>query len=292
VNYYGATDRTISALDGGQNILFLQLRTGRLAGGNSTVACVWEELERNPGIDLDGAIAAAAARIEIDPRELGAQMERPIAVLRRDGILTTRLPSDPPPRLRGIVAGETDQPTRREPADSDQAIPRSIAVVGAVGLAIALLMRMLPFWIQLEILIAIRRARPRRPPLTDTRRLAGAIKRAARYYPGVVECLEQSIAAFIAGALLGAAPDWCHGGSLQNDAYHAWVQSSDTAIDYTNQYQGGSALITMIRLLRNVGVARSPSQPAGVVALHGPSAQEVFRLGPLGHQGPSRASSN
>ncbi len=243
---YGATDRTFSATDDEHNILFLQLRTGQLAGGNSPVAHVWEEFEREPGLDLEGAIAAAAARTGIDPAELRAQMQGLIRTLRSAGVLTTRPPGEPPRRLRAILADETSQPKLREPADLGASVPRRVAIAGAIGLLIALALQRLPFWVQLEILIAIRRARAQRPALSDTRRLAAAVKRTARRYPGRAECMEQSMAAFIAGALLGAAPDWCHGGSLLDDSYHAWVQAESIAVDYTDQY--GVSLTTMIRL--------------------------------------------
>jgi hypothetical protein len=243
-SYYGATDRTFVAIDDGHNILFLQVRTGRLAGGNANVASVWEQFEENPGVDLDGAIAAAAEQIGMHPSVLRAQVRGTAAHLISDGILTTRRPGPPPRRLRAILADESAQPARREPADPDQRVPARVAIAGAVALAIALVLKRLPFWVQLEILAAIRRVRPQRATLSDTRRLAAAVKRAARRCPGRVECLEQSMGAFIAGALLAAAPDWCHGGSLLQDTYHAWVQADDTAVDYTDQY--GVELTTMI----------------------------------------------
>jgi len=246
--YFGATDRTLAVVDDDHNILFLQLRTGRLAGGNSLVASVWEHFEQNPGVDLEGAIAAVAQRNGTEPAELSAQMHEPVAVLRRDGIITTRPPGEPPARIQAIRASETAQPTRREAADPDGSVPRRFTIAAAIGLTISIAVGWLPFWLQLEILIAVRRLRPKRPGLAGTQRLADAVARAARRYPGRTECLEQSIAAFVAGALLGAAPDWCHGGSLLSDTYHAWVQADRVAIDYTDQYQDGVLLTTMIRL--------------------------------------------
>jgi hypothetical protein len=249
MTFYGATDRTLVAEDGDGNILFLQLRTGRLAGGNGNVAAVWMEFERTPGIELDSAITAAATRIGMDRGQLGAQMEKPLAVLMKDGIITTRPPGSPSPRLRAIVADEADQPARREPADDEMRVPRRVAIAAAAGLAIALVLKPLPFWAQLQILLTIRRLRPRRAGLTETRLLAAAVKRAARHCPGPTECLEQSLGTFIAGALTGAPPDWCHGGSLMTDTYHAWVQAGRTAVDYTDQCQDGASLVTFICLL-------------------------------------------
>jgi hypothetical protein len=249
MKYYGATDRTLAAIDADGNILFLALRTGRFTGGNQNVAYVWTEFERTPGIDLDGAIAATASRLGMDTGELHAQMVRPVRVLRSGGVLTTRPPGSPAARVTAIRADEAAQPAQREAADAGATVPMRVLIAGATGLAIALVLTRLPFWVQLEILMAIRRRRPQRPGLPQTRRLAAAVKRAARRFPGRTECMEQSQAVFIAGALvLGAAPDWCHGSSLLTDTYHAFVQAGDTAIDYTNQYGRGGSLITMIRL--------------------------------------------
>jgi hypothetical protein len=282
---YAATDRTFVTLDSDRNILFLQLRTGRLTGANAQVAEVWQEFEQCPGIDLDRAIVAAAERIGMDPATLRSQMRGPVSVLLKDGILTTRPPAVPPRRIVAILAGETAQPERREPANPRETVPGRVAIASAMGLSIMLILKRLPFWVQLEILMAIRRALPQHATVAQTRQLAAAVNRAARWCPGRTECLEQSIAAFIGGALLGAPPYWCHGGSLLNDLYHAWVQAEDTAIDYTDQY--GGSITTMIRLLliASVGTGpRSVTEPfppggrccattfagAKLVALHGP----------------------
>jgi hypothetical protein len=251
--YFGAIDSTVTWTDTHDQTLFLQIRTGQWFVGNAVYTALWDGLEE--GRALDTAIANLA-KAGADPVQVRRDVERDLPGLLRAGILTRRRPGSPPQRLQAIVGDET-QPGRREWVDSTDRIPRRVAMVGAVGFMAAMLLKPLPFRMQLEVLMAIRRACPLRPGLSDTRRLATAVKRAARWYPGRAECLEQSMGAFVAGALLRAAPSWCIGGRIvaaSDDGWaldpsaprHAWVESSDrTPVDYAEQ---DARSVTMLRV--------------------------------------------
>lgn len=58
------------------------------------------------------------------------------------------------------------------------------------------------------------------------------IRRMGRWFPGCVACLEESVAATVALALLGRSVTWCHGVASDPVRLHAWVQvrSGDTGV--------------------------------------------------------------
>jgi hypothetical protein len=241
LTYWGATGQTITALDADGYIIFLSISKGQWMVGEPAIAAVWDQLES--GVDLDTAITNAAEGW-VDPDRLRADVQRQVPKLLRAGILSTTPPRSAPPRLSRIVADT--QPSRRDTVDVDPRPPRRLMIAAAVGLVAGLTIQLLPFWLQLEILMAVRRIRPNRPGVEEAKLLVAAVKRAARPYPGWADCLEQSAGAFFAGALLGAAPDWCIGGHASANIYHAWVQADGVAVDYV---QPGGAPIAMIRIL-------------------------------------------
>jgi hypothetical protein len=51
-----------------------------------------------------------------------------------------------------------------------------------------------------------------------------AIRKVNRRYPGRVACLEQSLSAVIAAALLGRRVDWCLGFAIDPYSFHAWIE--------------------------------------------------------------------
>ncbi|MER6974469.1 lasso peptide biosynthesis B2 protein [Nocardioides sp. NPDC057767] len=53
------------------------------------------------------------------------------------------------------------------------------------------------------------------------------IRRMGRWIPGRVACLEESVAATVALALLGRSVTWCHGVASDPVRLHAWVQTRD-----------------------------------------------------------------
>lgn len=240
VTYYGAIHETIARIDSDDCILFLQAKTNCWGAGDPAIAEVWKQLAT--GIDLDAAITAAAEGW-VDRQVLSTDVERQLPDLVASGILTTEPPGRPSSLLSRIAAA--GQPARRESAEAHPRPPARVRIVGGVGLVLALMLKALPLWWQLHLLAAVRRKRPARPGLEVSRQLAHAVTRAARYYPGWADCLEQATGAFLAGALLGAPPDLCIGGHLASDTYHAWVQAEHVAIDHIRQDEQASAMITV-----------------------------------------------
>lgn len=58
------------------------------------------------------------------------------------------------------------------------------------------------------------------------------VRRVGRWLPGRVACLEESVAATVALALLGRSVTWCHGVASDPVRLHAWIQAraGDTGI--------------------------------------------------------------
>lgn len=99
-------------------------------------------------------------------------------------------------------------------------------LAAAVGLALALVLLRLPFRHTIQAVRWARRVGHR--PLDEARAstLVGAVAHAGRLWPGRVACLERSLGAVLAAALLGRNLTWCLGArfSPPPTEYHAWVQ--------------------------------------------------------------------
>ena len=98
-------------------------------------------------------------------------------------------------------------------------------LAAGAGLALALVLLRLPFRHTVRAARLARRA-GRRP--LDTARaeaLVGAVRHAARLWPGRAACMETSLGAVLAAALLGHRLNWCLGARFSPPPveYHAWV---------------------------------------------------------------------
>ncbi|MGW7579247.1 lasso peptide biosynthesis B2 protein [Streptomyces sp. NPDC054765] len=96
----------------------------------------------------------------------------------------------------------------------------------AAGLALALVLLRLPFR---HIARAVRFARRTgRRPLTaaQAEALVEAVRHTSRLWPGRAACMETSLGAVLAAALLGRRLHWCVGVrfSLPPVEYHAWAE--------------------------------------------------------------------
>ncbi|MGW7641838.1 lasso peptide biosynthesis B2 protein [Streptomyces decoyicus] len=96
----------------------------------------------------------------------------------------------------------------------------------AVGLALALLLLRLPFRYTTRAARWSRRLGRR--PLTAERAeaLVAAVRHAARLWPGRAACMETSLGAVLAAALLGGRLHWCLGARFAPPPvqYHAWAE--------------------------------------------------------------------
>ncbi|MCP9209174.1 lasso peptide biosynthesis B2 protein [Streptomyces cucumeris] len=96
----------------------------------------------------------------------------------------------------------------------------------AVGLALALALLRLPFR---HTVRAVRWARwAGRRPLTPAKAeaLVSAVRHTGRLWPGRAACMETSLGAVLAAALLGRRLNWCLGARFSPPPveYHAWAE--------------------------------------------------------------------
>lgn len=94
------------------------------------------------------------------------------------------------------------------------------------GLALALVLLRLPFRYTVRAVRWSRRAgrRPMLPAQADI--VVTAVKHAGRMWPGRAACMETSLGAVLAAALLGRRLDWCLGVRFSPPPveYHAWAE--------------------------------------------------------------------
>lgn len=105
-------------------------------------------------------------------------------------------------------------------------VTASAKVTGFAALTLALqMLRCLPLRVVLAVATVIGRLgiRPAAEPVALD--AIASCQRAARWYPGRVACLENSLAAFIALALRGHRADWCIGCRLGPAEAHAWIET-------------------------------------------------------------------
>jgi hypothetical protein len=207
------------------------------------------------------------------------------------------------------ILARDEAPPLRVSVDASDSVPTRTAIAAAVGFGIALLLTwLLPFRLRLRVMLAVRRARPERPPLQGTRQLVAAVKRVAALYPGWADCLEQSIGAFFAGALLGAPPGWRFGAETVGHSEHAWAVSAEgVAVDHSDHGLSPTAMIDVLPRLWISAACRqavehataggrccaiTPVTTAAWSRFTGLSRNRAgTRLGPRGHQGSVRTSS-
>jgi Transglutaminase-like superfamily len=73
---------------------------------------------------------------------------------------------------------------------------------------------------------------PARPAVrADAEQATRAIRYAARVIPARVACLEESIAAMLALALMGKRVNWCHGIATDPIRFHAWIEVGGQPVD-------------------------------------------------------------
>ncbi|MGA5497679.1 lasso peptide biosynthesis B2 protein [Streptomyces cinereoruber] len=98
-----------------------------------------------------------------------------------------------------------------------------------VALALALVLLRLPFRHTARAARLARRVgrRPLGPASAEA--LVGAVRHAARWWPGRAACMETSLGAVLAAALLGRRLDWCLGARFAPPPveYHAWAELPD-----------------------------------------------------------------
>jgi hypothetical protein len=224
VKNFAASHRVIAVYDPATAwALLLNLRTGLLVSLNPAMGHVWRELEN--GCNLAEAIGTHVARGGHPPDAAA------IDVLARHGMLSSRRSTS---RGRAIKLSSREAwPTRRVVA-TDDGVSWGDMVAASVGFAtvIAVAHLPIPFSTGLGLIRGLAGIRRQRPTLTSTCRLVAAARRVARKHPGWADCFEISLAAFVAAALKGQAPDWCFGARFGPLGRHAWLEAENTAVDH------------------------------------------------------------
>lgn len=96
----------------------------------------------------------------------------------------------------------------------------------AVGLALALVLLRLPFRHTVRAVRWARRAGRRPLPAAKAEALVTAVRHTGRLWPGRAACMETSLGAVLAAALLGRRLSWCLGARFSPPPveYHAWAE--------------------------------------------------------------------
>ncbi|MGM9333634.1 lasso peptide biosynthesis B2 protein [Streptomyces murinus] len=97
------------------------------------------------------------------------------------------------------------------------------------GVLLALLLLKLPFRHTARTVRCARKIGRRAPATARAETLVAAVRHAGRWWPGRVACLETSLGAVLAAALLGQRLDWCLGVRFTPPPveYHAWAALPD-----------------------------------------------------------------
>lgn len=98
-------------------------------------------------------------------------------------------------------------------------------LAAVAGLVLALVLLRLPLRRTIRAARWARRAGRRPLDPERARTLVEAVRHTGRYWPGRVACVETSLGAVLAAALLGRRLDWCLGARFAPPPveYHAWA---------------------------------------------------------------------
>jgi Transglutaminase-like superfamily/Coenzyme PQQ synthesis protein D (PqqD) len=141
----------------------------------------------------------------------------------------------PGPVTGRVTNGEPGPVTGGEPDGMPGAVPdggpgavgraRGGSFAAVAGFVVALCLLRLPFGATVRCLSAVKRRWCRRAATPgQAQAVLAGVRRAARWYPGRAACLELSLAAVVALALVRCAADWSLGSAEDPFRFHAWVE--------------------------------------------------------------------
>jgi hypothetical protein len=197
--------------DDAGRLVLLDTATGRWYVLNRTGAAFYEELRGTA--DIDKAVDAMVARYRTVPADrIRRDVEELVSAL----------------VARGLV--ELPDMAGRHPAGVLMAMPADEVPVGRrwrrtapFAFLLALLLLRLPFRTAAAVVTRLKRSRPE-ASTADALAALSAARRASRWYPGRVACLELSLTAVLTAAFLGVRVDWCFGFTVDPYSFHAWVE--------------------------------------------------------------------
>lgn len=199
-------------------LVVLNENTGSWHALNRAGADLYEELGRTS--DLDDVVNQLARRYQnVLPDRIREDIDRMVADLVRRGLL------EPASYTRRPAAVLMATP------DSSVAASRRHRVLTAIAFAGAVVLLRLPFRTSTKAVTTVKRwlAKQDATESEALRRLVTA-RLVTRYYPGRVACLELSLTAVLAGALLRQRIDWCFGFASDPQRFHSWIEVGGTPV--------------------------------------------------------------
>jgi hypothetical protein len=93
-----------------------------------------------------------------------------------------------------------------------------------VAFPVALLLLRMPFRVTTAAVTRLKhRLCRRKATIAEAQGVLAAARRAGRFHPGRVACLEESLTAVLAAAIIGYRVDWCFGFAVDPRSFHAWI---------------------------------------------------------------------
>ena len=168
------------------------------------------------------AVEQYAERYGIPARQANADVRMVAETLTARGLAATEPP--PPP-----LSPSTEAMTSTKAYSTVPTGTFTERMAAAAGLLLALALLRLPFRHTTRTTRTIRRARQAgRRPLTpeQAEALAEAVRHTSRLWPGRATCMETSLGAVLAAALMGRRLNWCLGARFTPPPveHHAWAE--------------------------------------------------------------------
>lgn len=120
-------------------------------------------------------------------------------------------------------------------------LPFRYKMSGIIGLAIALIVIRLPFWVWISCVKFSRCVCRRSASVAHGLMLLEGVRWAGRFWPGRFACLESSLGASFAGIFFLSTPTWCYGSQFRPMQHHAWLEIEGfplgQAVDPTREWR-------------------------------------------------------
>jgi hypothetical protein len=204
------------------NLVLLNHATGHWHVLNRTGAEFYQKLKAHHDIRTatDSLITnhpgVSADRIERDVKQL-------VSALVTRGLL---VPDD---QFRRQAAGVLMSLPR-----SEQSVTWRHRVAALVAFPVALVLLRLPFRVTTAVVTRLKQWLCRRPAtVSEARSALAAARRAGRFHPGRVACLEESLTAVLAEVVHGRRVDWCFGFAVDPQTFHAWIAADGVPVTDT-----------------------------------------------------------
>ncbi|MEV5719653.1 lasso peptide biosynthesis B2 protein [Amycolatopsis mediterranei] len=197
--------------DDAGRLVLLDSATGRWFVLNRSGAAFYEELRS--AADVDKAVDALLSRYPAVPADrIRRDADELVSALVARGLV--ELPDAEGRHAAGVLMAV--------PADEVPA-GRRWRLTAPVAFLLALLLLRLPFRTSAAVVTRLKRTKPE-ASAADALSALSAARRASRWYPGRVACVEISLTAVLTAAFLGLRIDWCFGFAVDPYSFHAWIE--------------------------------------------------------------------